>query len=52
MRSLAISAMVGGGVGVVMASEGDQLGGGEGADVRKTSFCKILIMYAIVITAN
>ena len=32
MRSLAISAAVGGGAGVVMAGEGDQLGGGEGAD--------------------
>ena len=32
MRSLAISAAAGGGAGVVMAGEGDRLGGGEGAD--------------------
>ena len=32
MRSLAISAMVGGGAGVIMAGKGDWLGGGEGAD--------------------
>ena len=32
MRSLAISDAVGGGAGVVMAGEGDRLGGGEGAD--------------------
>ena len=32
MRSLAISDAAGGGAGVVMAGEGDRLGGGEGAD--------------------